>query len=124
MAAENNIIVGFAAIIMLSYTLILIGIHVTIKHPSITKKVKILSYTSLTLLALAQACIVGTYFIPHINGSCICNGLWSASLIFYVIGLYTLKFVYIERISILNKHPMLGVYSYLHIYTKSTYKNH
>jgi len=100
--------VGFASITMLGYSLILIGIHMFIPHPSVTKKVIGLSYTSLALLALAQACIVATYFIPRISGACICNGLWSAALVFYVCGLYTLKFVYVERISILNKHPMLA----------------
>ena len=101
--------VGFAAITMLGYSLILIGIHMFIPHPSVTKKVIGLSYTSLALLALAQACIVATYFMPRIGDACICNGLWSAALVFYVCGLYTLKFVYVERISILNKHPMLGM---------------
>ena len=105
---SNDIIVGLSAIVVLVYSSILIGIHTFIKHPSVTKKVMILSHCSLGLLTLAQACIVGTYFIPHIKGACICKELWSASLIFYVLGLYTLKFVYVERISILNDHPMLG----------------
>ena len=34
-------------------------------------------------------------------------GLWSAALIFYVVGLYTLKFIYVSRIQLLNQHPMV-----------------
>ena len=87
-----------------------------IPHPSATIKVLTLSYISLILLSLAQASIVATYWVPHINGMCICKGLWSAALIFYVTGLYTLKFIYIERVSILNKHPMLGIFPSVHHY--------
>mmetsp|Transcript_51484 Transcript_51484/g.82074 ORF Transcript_51484/g.82074 Transcript_51484/m.82074 type:complete len:355 (+) Transcript_51484:231-1295(+) len=104
----SNHVVGYSSVVLLGYSFMLIGVHAFIPHPSVTKKVLSLSYTSLTLLTLAQACIVGTYFIPHISGNCICAGLWSASLVFYVVGLYTLKFVYVERIAILNKHPMLA----------------
>ena len=106
---NGNMIVGFSGVVLLGYTLLLIGIHMFIPHPSATKKVITLSYISLLLFALAQASIVGTYFMPHISGACICHGLWAAATIFYICGLYTLKFVYIERISILNKHPMLGM---------------
>ena len=106
---QDNFIVGFSAVTLLGYTLILIGIHIFIPHASVTKKIMGLSYTSIILLGLAQACIVGTYFTPYINDKCMCSELWSAALIFYVIGLYTLKFVYVERIRILNKHPMLGM---------------
>ena len=94
-------IVGASGVVLLGYTLLLIGIHMFIPHPSATKKVISLSYVSLTLLTLAQAAIVGTYWMPHIKGLCICNGLWSSALIFYVLGLYSLKFIYIEIIKII-----------------------
>ena len=113
---NGNMIVGFSAVVLLGYTFLLIGIHMFIPHPSATKKVITLSYISLLLFASAQASIVGTYFMPHISGSCICHGLWAAATIFYICGLYTLKFVYIERISILNKHPMLGMKVYITIF--------
>ena len=109
---DGNMIVGFSAVVLLGYTLLLIGIHMFIPHPSATKRVISLSYVSLLLFALAQASIVGTYFTPHIAGECICHGLWAAATIFYICGLYTLKFIYIERISILNKHPVLGMCIY------------
>ena len=114
----SNLIVGFSSLILLGYSLMLIGIHIFIPHPSVTKKVMRLSYQSLSLLTLAQGCIVGTYFIPHISGACLCNGLWAASLVFYVVALYTLKFIYVERISILNQHPMLGMFDneYIHFF--------
>ena len=106
---DNDMIVGFSAVVLLGYTFLLIGIHMFIPPPSATKKVINYSYTALALLALAQACIVGTYFMPSISGLCICRFLWAGALVLYVVGLYTLKFIYIERISILNKQPMLGM---------------
>ena len=106
----NDQIVGFSGVVVLLYSMTLICIHFYIPHPSITKKVKILSYLALLLLAFSQLCIVGTYWIPQINNICICHVLWSMSLVFYITGIYCLKFIYIQRIMILNKQPMLGMY--------------
>ena len=102
-------IVGASGVVLLGYSLLLIGIHMFIPHPSATKKVISLSYVSLTLLTIAQASIVGTYWVPHIKQVCICKVLWSSALVSYVLGLYTLKFIYVERVQILNKHPVLGM---------------
>ena len=99
--------VGFSAVTVLGYTLVLIGIHMFIPHPSASKKVITLSYASLTLLAIAQGCIVGTYFVPHVNGICICNVLWWVAATCYICSIYCIKLVYIERVQILNQHPML-----------------
>ena len=103
--------VGFSAITVLGYTLVLIAIHMFIPHPSASKKIITLSYSSLTLLAMAQACIVGTYFVPHIDGFCICSFLWWIAATCYILSIYCIKLVYIERVSILNKHPMLSLVS-------------
>ena len=100
--------VGFSAITVLGYTLTLIAIHMFIPHPSASKKVITLSYASLTLLAMSLACMVGTYFVPHMNGFCICSFLWWAAATCYVLSIYCIKLVYIERVSILNRHPMLS----------------
>lgn len=114
MAAHD--FVGYIGVLLLGYTVVLLGIHMFIPHPNSTKKVIALSYLSLIFSAFAQTCIVLTYFMPHLTGYCICGHLWTAAIISYVISIYILKFIYIERVRILNTHPKLGM-----IYIVTTY---
>ena len=57
---QDNFIVGFSAVTLLGYTLILIGIHIFIPHASVTKKIMGLSYTSIMLLHIHIPSLIHT----------------------------------------------------------------
>ena len=105
--------IGFVGILLLGYTLLLVGIHIFIPHPAVTKNRIRLSYTSLSMIVIAQICVVATYFLPHLDGLCICHFEWTTAGSCYVFSLYGLKLIYLDRIEKLNQHPKLGTYVFL-----------
>eukprot|EP00484_Ammonia_sp_Unknown_P031171 CAMPEP_0197033518 /NCGR_PEP_ID=MMETSP1384-20130603/11904_1 /TAXON_ID=29189 /ORGANISM="Ammonia sp." /LENGTH=72 /DNA_ID=CAMNT_0042463333 /DNA_START=8 /DNA_END=222 /DNA_ORIENTATION=+ len=59
--------VGVVSVLALGYTLVLVGIHMYIPHPDISRSIIRLSFTSLVFSVVALGCIACTYFTPFIQ---------------------------------------------------------
>lgn len=100
-------IVAICAVVVSVYSLLLAGFHAFTKH-DVSKRVSGISKTASILLFFATLSVTGSYFLPQINGTCLCQGWFSSALVLYVLSVFLMKYMYLERIKIFNREPLLS----------------
>ena len=100
-------LLGYAAVTVAVYNSFLAVVHIRNRGET-GKRVASLSYASSVCLFLAALFIVALYWMPSINGYCLCQGWFTAALDLYVLALFAMKFMYLERMKIFNKEPIFS----------------
>lgn len=114
----QSFVVGFASIVVAIYNLILSITHIRIKH-DVVKRVSKISYAASILLCLSVFSITLSYYVPTIGGHCFCKTFFSTALILYVLSIFLMKFMYLERVKVFNEEPILSYVSiYIDLLTK------
>ena len=84
----------------------------THRKKGIATRILGLSYTVSILVTLGSLSMTLSYFVPRINGRCICQELYISSMSLYIIALYLIKLTYLQRAKILNLQPVLSYFLY------------
>ena len=84
----------------------IINIKANYKH-DVSKSITILSYICSILLFISVITSTLSHHIPIINNYCLCKPLFIISLLLYIISIFLMKFVYLQRMRIFNKQPIL-----------------
>jgi len=96
---------GYAAIASAIYTTLLAVFQFTSKSEA-AWKLQAFSYASSLCLVIASMFCVALHFLPKLQSTCLCQAWFSGALMLYVLALFGMKFMFLERIRIFNAEPM------------------
>ena len=68
----------------------------------ISKRILLMSHTSCLSIGIALGCAALRLYAPMINGHCMCAFWHISAICWYILGMFLLKGMYVERIAIFN----------------------